>query len=476
LGQVSRIHVEVDFSGEPLFADFAEEGGDETEQGRFVWKEGGDAGSASEFLIDALDGVACAHAALVGMEGHKACLQLAGACVLIHTQQIPRRISNIVNGLKYRAPHSALSPEEIILDIKERISRGELQVGAKLPTTRELCQIYKIAPNTLSRCIRKLKENGYISTKVGDGIYITDPEGSTTARLQREHFKTTSFVFRIHSTGDANSDHYLSHIYDQAILGIQDQSIETGVASGAVICPDSLVKDKAALVEFVVRHSATADGVYFIGQVESISDLLAKAVRKPSIFVLSGQHSLHQQNVFTVDRYLAACTIMRYLFDKGHRRIACLGGPLLGKATYDNTYGGRARAWSDIMSEYGQPLAPSLLFSCTEHVDDITRAAEAIVGLSAEKRPGAVFCFNDMRAMILLRVAERAGLRIPENMAIVGFDGARDAVEAGITTIEPPFYLNGRNAATSMRLLLKGEISPPIFSSISGGVKVGKTA
>jgi len=66
LGQVSRIHVEVDFSGEPLFANFAEEGGDEAEQGGFVWKEGGDAGSAFEFLIDALDGVACAHATLVG--------------------------------------------------------------------------------------------------------------------------------------------------------------------------------------------------------------------------------------------------------------------------------------------------------------------------------------------------------------------------------------------------------------------------
>ena len=64
--QVSRIHVEVDFSGEPLFADFAEKGGDETEQRRFVWKEGGDTGSAPEFLIDAFDGVACAHPALVG--------------------------------------------------------------------------------------------------------------------------------------------------------------------------------------------------------------------------------------------------------------------------------------------------------------------------------------------------------------------------------------------------------------------------
>ena len=66
MGQVSRFHVEVDFSGEPFFADLAEQGGDEAEQRGFVWKEGCDAGSALEFLIDAFDGVACAHAALVG--------------------------------------------------------------------------------------------------------------------------------------------------------------------------------------------------------------------------------------------------------------------------------------------------------------------------------------------------------------------------------------------------------------------------
>lgn len=38
MGQVSRFHVEVDFSGEPLFADFAEEGRDESEKRGFVWK------------------------------------------------------------------------------------------------------------------------------------------------------------------------------------------------------------------------------------------------------------------------------------------------------------------------------------------------------------------------------------------------------------------------------------------------------
>ncbi len=51
MGQVSRFHVEVDFSGEPLFADFAEEGRDESEKRGFVWKEGGDAGSAFDTKV-----------------------------------------------------------------------------------------------------------------------------------------------------------------------------------------------------------------------------------------------------------------------------------------------------------------------------------------------------------------------------------------------------------------------------------------
>lgn len=64
--QDSRFHVEVDFCGEPLFVNFAEEGGDEAEEGCLIGKEGGDAGSAFEFEIDSFEGVAGAQAALVG--------------------------------------------------------------------------------------------------------------------------------------------------------------------------------------------------------------------------------------------------------------------------------------------------------------------------------------------------------------------------------------------------------------------------
>ena len=63
---MAGVHVEVDFGGEPFVDMLAEEGGDEAQEAGFVGEEGGDVGAAFEFLIDALDGVAGAHAPVMG--------------------------------------------------------------------------------------------------------------------------------------------------------------------------------------------------------------------------------------------------------------------------------------------------------------------------------------------------------------------------------------------------------------------------
>lgn len=56
------LHVEADFSGFPIFACFAEEGGGQAEQGGFIWKDAGDAGAAFEFLVDAFERIGGAQA------------------------------------------------------------------------------------------------------------------------------------------------------------------------------------------------------------------------------------------------------------------------------------------------------------------------------------------------------------------------------------------------------------------------------
>ena len=63
-GRDGWIHIEVNFTGFPVVGDFCEKGGAEAQEGSFVWKDGGDAGAALEFLVDALNGVGSAQAAL----------------------------------------------------------------------------------------------------------------------------------------------------------------------------------------------------------------------------------------------------------------------------------------------------------------------------------------------------------------------------------------------------------------------------
>ena len=60
------MHVEVNFSGFPFLASFRQQGGDQAQEGGFIWKETGDATAPAQLLVDAFDGVGVTHPALMG--------------------------------------------------------------------------------------------------------------------------------------------------------------------------------------------------------------------------------------------------------------------------------------------------------------------------------------------------------------------------------------------------------------------------
>lgn len=65
---------------------------------------------------------------------------------------------------------------QVINDIKHRISVGELKLGEKLPSTRELAVKYKINPNTAVRVYSDMEEEGLCFTKRGLGTFMTEDE------------------------------------------------------------------------------------------------------------------------------------------------------------------------------------------------------------------------------------------------------------------------------------------------------------
>ncbi len=63
---------------------------------------------------------------------------------------------------------------QVIENIRQRLIRGELQLGEKLPSVRELAKQYQINPNTASRVYREMEMTGLCYTRRGTGTFITE--------------------------------------------------------------------------------------------------------------------------------------------------------------------------------------------------------------------------------------------------------------------------------------------------------------
>lgn len=74
---------------------------------------------------------------------------------------------------------------QVINDLKKRIISGELKLGDKLPSTRELAVMYQVNPNTVVRVYNELESEGICYTKRGLGTFITE-EKEKYKSIQRE--------------------------------------------------------------------------------------------------------------------------------------------------------------------------------------------------------------------------------------------------------------------------------------------------
>jgi LacI family transcriptional regulator len=146
-----------------------------------------------------------------------------------------------------------------------------------------------------------------------------------------------------------------------------------------------------------------------------------------------------------VDDVLGGRLAVEHLVDQGHDRVAFVGGPDTIGQVRDRLEGARA-AWADA----GRPASDLLVVSTDSLGVDAGRGAgERIAGIPSSRRPTAAFCANDMTALGLLQQAISSGVRVPEQLAIVGYDDIQFAAAAAVplSSIRQPRTELGREAA-----------------------------
>lgn len=140
---------------------------------------------------------------------------------------------------------------------------------------------------------------------------------------------------------------------------------------------------------------------------------------------------------------------VEHLLDRGHERIAFVGGPDELGQVRERHQGARA-AWVEAgrsPDTLVRVVTPALGFA------DGRAAGERLAGLPAARRPTAAFCANDLVALGLLQQTILSGQRVPEDLAIVGFDDIDFAAAAAVplTSVRQPRHELGAAAAGLLR-------------------------
>jgi DNA-binding LacI/PurR family transcriptional regulator len=132
--------------------------------------------------------------------------------------------------------------------------------------------------------------------------------------------------------------------------------------------------------------------------------------------------------------YEGAFTAVRHLLDLGHRRIALVAGPEVIPCAHARLLGYRAA-----MAEVGAPVTGLVGSGGMNSEEGLVVAREL---LRREPRPTAVLATNDLQAMGVYEAARELGLRIPDDLSVVGFDDLSVAawMAPGLTTIHQPLH------------------------------------
>lgn len=148
----------------------------------------------------------------------------------------------------------------------------------------------------------------------------------------------------------------------------------------------------------------------------------------------------------------------RHLIDLGHRRIALLEGPRKYKTLTE-----RCEGYLRAMEEADLPVDPALRVKPL-HMGPRKgyHEAESLLMLPQAQRPTAIFAISDKAALGALAALSDAGLRVPDDVSLVGFDAVSDSEQArpSLTTVRLPAREMGETAVQKLVDLAEGATTP----------------
>jgi LacI family transcriptional regulator len=230
----------------------------------------------------------------------------------------------------------------------------------------------------------------------------------------------------------------------------------------------SSAKELAYLDMLIAKR---VDGIIYMTMSAALDQLQPLLDHK--IPVVTFDREYDRLDAILLDNILGGYQATRHLIELGHRRVACIGGPDAKNRSHHRT-----RGYEDALAEAGIPVDPDLIQAGDWMYESGKQGARQLFDLP--QPPTAIFACNDMMAIGAMAFLHERGLRVPDDVSVVGFDDVGLSAYAWppLTTLATPIVEVGERLCQLLLDRIKGQLPPePQRITVGGRLVVrGSTA
>jgi LacI family transcriptional regulator len=326
---------------------------------------------------------------------------------------------------------------------------GNQQAVKKNPTIKDIAKAVGVSPAAVSLA---LNDGPRISQATRERI------AEVAAKLHyRPNYVARSLVGSRSNTLGLVITTILNPFYPELAKGIEDKAV--GLGYSIMLCSTNYDSRQQRYVVETLR-SKGVDGIIF-SSVESDDANIVSLLEDGFPFVLVNRKTLKPSleskiDYVVMDNVAGGFLVVQHLYRLGHRRIGIITGSLTTSTAVQRTKGAK-----QALLACGLAVDPHLIVECGFSKEKAHTATCRLLSLA--KRPTAIFAENDYMAFGVREAILDAGLRIPDDVALVGFDDIEASGLPGVelSTVTQKKYEMGGLAAQILIERIEGKTHSP---------------
>jgi DNA-binding LacI/PurR family transcriptional regulator len=319
-------------------------------------------------------------------------------------------------------------------------SMGEVKPAVSI---KDIARIVGVSHSTVSRALR---QSPVVNAETAGRIrQVANEQGYRASLIGRGLVMRRSMTVGCVVTDIA--DPFVAAVVD----GIEEVANHHGYA---VFLASSHADPKRELDVVRSFHERRVDGVIVPSSRVGSLYLQHLAELRIPIVLINNQHPGGYTYSVSIDNPEAARRLTRHMIALGHRRIGYIGHRFGHQSDMDRLSGYRSA-----IQAAGLPFQKELVVHAEATPESGQTSMKRLLKL--RRRPTAVFCYDDLTALGALDAARSAGVPVPEDLSVTGFDDLFVASYSAppLTTIRQPMKDMGRRAAEILLGLLRGELA-----------------